>query len=72
MVEAMPVRMRMSCRFPDRIGIDQDIIIGIINIMSPPNDLTVGMGGRSTAHEAISEEIMVEEMGGIVEDIDKK
>jgi hypothetical protein len=40
--------------------------------MSPPNDLTVGMGGRSTAHEAISEEIMVEEMGGIVEDIDKK
>jgi hypothetical protein len=46
--------------------------MGIINIMSLHNDLTVGMGGRRMAHEAISEVIMVEEMVGIVEDIDKK
>ena len=40
--------------------------------MPPLNDLTVGMDGRTMAHEAISEEIMVEEMVAIVEDIDKK
>jgi hypothetical protein len=46
--------------------------MGIINIMSPPNDLTVGMGGRTMVHEAIFEEMVVEEIVAIVEDIDKK
>jgi hypothetical protein len=39
--------------------------------MSPPNDLTVVMDGRMMPREANSEEIMVEEMVGIVEDTGK-
>lgn len=70
MVEAIPDRMCMSCRFLDAIGIDQDTM-GIINIMPHLNDLTVDMDGKTKLHEVISEERMAEEMLGIVEDTGK-
>ena len=46
--------------------------MGITNIMSLHNDLTVGMGGKTTVDEENSEEIRVEEMVAIVEATDKK
>lgn len=70
MDQPMFALMYMSCLFLDHIGSNQDVM-GIIIIMSPPNDLTVGMGGRTTLHKANSEAIRVEEMVDIVEATDK-
>jgi hypothetical protein len=63
--------MYMWCLLLESIGNIQGIT-EIVTTMPHPNDLTVAMDGRTMAHKAISEEMVVEEMLAIVEDTDKE